>query len=80
MHDQTTTLSPRKQQGAMLLLRDIRTMLDDIAQSATILGATPFAGRQAARSLADALHSMLLEYEISLAELGLHAFDVKQTG
>lgn len=67
--NQMNTLSPRKTEGALQLLQDIRGMLDDLAQSSTILGATPFAGRQAAKSLAVALHTALLEYEVNLAEI-----------
>ena len=71
-------LSPRKAAGAMAVLADIREMLDDIARSATILGGTPFDGREVARDLAQSLNSTLLEYEMGLAELDQHRFQVKQ--
>jgi hypothetical protein len=75
--DQVQQLSARKAAGAIKVMQEMRTMLDDIARSATILGGTPFAGRDAARALARSLNVALLEYEIGLAELGGHEFDVK---
>lgn len=74
----TNTQPSRNVRGAAALLHEIRDLLDDIAQSSTILGATPFAGREAAHRLAGALHTALLEYEIDLAKIGLHEFDVKR--
>ncbi len=71
-------LSPRKAAGAIKVMQDMRTMLDDIARSATILGGTPFAGRETARALAHSLNVALLEYEIGLADLGGHDFEVKR--
>jgi hypothetical protein len=62
----------------MKLLSEMRVMVNDIARSATILGATPFAGRDAAKALAESMHAAVLEYEIALAALGEHEFDVKQ--
>lgn len=63
--------------AAFALLEEMRELLNDIAASATILGATPFAGAPHARELSAALHGALLEFELGLAELGRHEFQVR---
>ncbi len=70
------TSARRKSARAQQLLEEIREMLNDIAESATILGATPFPGRQAAAQLGTELHTALLEFEIALAEARIHSFEV----
>jgi len=67
-----------KTTAAFGLMDEMRTMLNDIAASAAILGATPFAGGPAAKALAMHLHTVLLEFEIAMAEIGRHQFAVKQ--
>ncbi|MBK8205249.1 MAG: hypothetical protein IPK87_00520 [Planctomycetes bacterium] len=74
--ERTPASASRKSARAQQLLEEIREMLNDIAQSATILGATPFAGRQAAAHLGASLHTTLLEFEIALAEVQFHNFEV----
>ncbi len=76
--DNVQPLSARKAAGAIQVMQEVRTMLDDIARSAAILGSTPFSGRETARTLASSLHLALLEYEIGLAQLGGHEFAVKR--
>jgi hypothetical protein len=66
-----------KSETAFRLMEEMREMLNDIASSATILGATPFEGRQAAKKLSAALHTALLEFEVELAEQGRHEFEVR---
>ncbi|MHC4839819.1 MAG: hypothetical protein ACYTDT_02520 [Planctomycetota bacterium] len=73
----TTPLTPKSLAEAWRVIEDMRTMLNDIAASATILGAAPFDGAPPVRKLAHALAGALLEYEIGLAELGVHEFHVK---
>lgn len=75
MENRTTTA---RESRAMNLLLEMREMLNDIAQSASILGATPFAGREAASALGASLHTALLEFEIALAQVHNHDFNVKQ--
>ena len=72
-HTKTT-----KSETAYRLLEEIREMLNDIASSATILGATPFEGGPAAKKLGATLHTALLEFEIELAGQGRHEFEVRQ--
>ncbi|MCC7508023.1 MAG: hypothetical protein IT464_01450 [Planctomycetes bacterium] len=72
----TPASASRKSARAQQLLEEIREMLNDIAQSATILGATPFPGRKAAANLGASLHTTLLEFEIALADVKLHNFEV----
>lgn len=71
------TTSPRVE-AAYRLMEEMRDMLNDIAASATILGATPFDGRHACRDLSGELHGALLEFEIKLAEIGRHEFAVRK--
>jgi hypothetical protein len=66
-----------KTTAALALLDEMRLMLNDIAASAAILGATPFAGGAAANTLAGNLHTALLEFEIALADIGRHEFAVR---
>jgi hypothetical protein len=66
-----------RSQTAFALVDEMHEMLNDIAVSATILGATPFTGAAPAKALAERLHEALLEFEIELAALGRHSFDVK---
>lgn len=72
---ENNTVTPRETR-AMNLLLEMREMLNDIAQSATILGATPFAAREAANALGTNLHTALLEFEIALAQVHNHNFHV----
>jgi hypothetical protein len=67
-----------KSKTALNLLDEMREMLNDIAASATILGATPFAGGPAAKLLAADLHTALLEFEIGLSAIGRHEFAVRR--
>lgn len=67
----------RKQLEADRILEEVRTMLNDIATSASIMGQADFVGAPVARELANNLHAALLEYEIGLAELGRLTFPVK---
>ena len=67
-----------KSETALGLMQELRTMLNDIAASATILGATPFVGGPVAKELSASLHSALLQFEIGLAQIGRHEFAVKQ--
>jgi hypothetical protein len=67
-----------KSETAFKLLAEMQEMLNDIAASAAILGATPFEGVWAAKRLAASLHQALLEFEIELAEQGRHEFQVRQ--
>lgn len=69
-----------KSQMAFRLLDEMHEMLDDIAASATILGATPFEGGAPSKALAVKLHEALLEFEIQLAALGRYSFEVKTEG
>ncbi|MEZ5992074.1 MAG: hypothetical protein R3E76_06955 [Planctomycetota bacterium] len=69
--------STPKTETAFNLLEEMRELLNDIAASATILGATPFAGGPAAKQLSGRLHTALLEFEVELAELGRHQFEVR---
>ncbi|MCA8912150.1 MAG: hypothetical protein KDB82_10625 [Planctomycetes bacterium] len=66
-----------KSETAYRLMEEMREMLNDIASSATILGATPFEGRTAAGKLGAALHTALLEFEIELAGQGRYEFEVR---
>jgi hypothetical protein len=66
-----------KSKTALALLEEMRAMLNDIAASATILGATPFPGAPAAKELSGNLHTALLQFEIALAQIGRHEFAVK---
>jgi hypothetical protein len=66
-----------KTTAALALMDEMRLMLNDIASSAAILGATPFPGGAAAKALAGNLHTALLEFEIALAEIGRHQFAVR---
>ena len=66
-----------KSDTAFRLLHELHEMLNDIAASATILGATPFEGAEPAKALGNSLHGALLEFEIELAALGRHEFEVK---
>jgi hypothetical protein len=63
---------------AFRLLDEMHEMLNDIAASATILGGTPFDGAPAAKELSGRLHGALLEFEIALAQIGRHSFEVKK--
>lgn len=62
---------------AWRVVDDMRQMLNDITASATILGSAPFDGAAPVRKLACSMASALLEYEIELAELDVHEFQVK---
>lgn len=66
-----------KSATAFRLVDEMHEMLNDIAASATILGATPFDGAAPSKTLAVRLHEALLEFEIELAALGRHSFEVK---
>ncbi|MCB9895728.1 MAG: hypothetical protein H6839_14880 [Planctomycetes bacterium] len=66
-----------KSETAFRLLDEMHEMLNDIAASATILGATPFNGAGPSKALAVKLHEALLEFEIGLAAIGRHSFEVK---
>jgi hypothetical protein len=70
--------SKRKSQAANRLMKEMHEMLSDIAASATVLGHTPFDGVWACRELAESLHTALLEFEIKLAEIGQHSFNVRK--
>lgn len=70
-------LTSKNLNEAWQVVEDMRQMLNDIAASATILGAAPFEGAKPVRALAGALGAAMLEYETSLAELGVHEFNVK---
>ncbi|MCG3184558.1 MAG: hypothetical protein ICCCNLDF_02685 [Planctomycetes bacterium] len=72
------TANALKSVAAFKLTAEMQEMLNDIAASATILGATPFAGGPAAKKLAASLHQALLEFEIELAAIGRHEFEVKK--
>lgn len=63
--------------AAFALMDQMRDMLNDIAASASILGASPFEGRPACRNLATKLHTALLEFEIELAAIGRLEFKVR---
>ncbi|MBZ0135302.1 MAG: hypothetical protein K8I27_02875 [Planctomycetes bacterium] len=71
------THSP-KVTAAFRLMDEMRDMLNDIAASANILGATPFEGAPACRDLSGKLHTALLEFEIELGAIGHHTFDVRE--
>lgn len=71
------TRSP-KVEAAFRLMDEMRDMLNDIAASASILGATPFEGAPACRDLSGKLHTALLEFEIELGAIGHHTFDVRK--
>jgi hypothetical protein len=75
--EETIMQSQSKTNAALGLLDEMRAMLNDIAASATILGATPFPGGPAAKELSARLHAALLEFEIGLAAIGRHEFSVK---
>ncbi len=62
---------------AWRVVEDMRQMLNDITASATILGTAPFDGAAPVRKLAGSMGTALLEYEIELADLGVHEFQVK---
>jgi hypothetical protein len=64
-------------QNARESLTEIRHLINGVALSAAILGHAPFEGRRAASRLAQSLQTALLEFEIALAEDGLHSFEVK---
>ena len=66
-----------RSETAFQLLEELREMLNDIAASATILGTTPFAGARAAKQLSGTLHTALLEFEIELAAIDRHEFEVR---
>ncbi len=72
------TETPRVK-AAYRLMEEMRDMLNDIAASAAILGGTPFDGRHACRELSAHLHSALLEFEVELAAIGRHEFEVKES-
>lgn len=69
--------SDRKADAAIRLMKEMHEMLNDITASATVLGHTPFDGVWACRGLAENLHTALLEFEIKLADLGHHSFNVR---
>jgi len=70
--------SHRKSEAATRLMMEMHEMLNDIAASSAVLGQTPFEGVWACRELAANLNTALLEFEIKLAELGHHTFDVRK--
>lgn len=79
MHEPTKRAAASKVTAAYRLMEEMREMLNDIAASATILGGTPFDGRHACRELSAHLHRALLEFEVELADIGRHEFEVKES-
>ncbi len=75
--DTRQLLPETHQRAAFRALVDARDLLSEIATTCKLLGATAFDGQEPSRLLALALHTALLELDVSLGEKGVLTFRSK---